>query len=149
MISLCPETAPDAHQLKNARQHDAFRRLREISVRVLVLAVVERLVGLRLRRPVEQEAEVGSDEGVWCRDRVGVVNGSVLPREGDVAGILAQAVRELGADLASPELEPARRGLRHLLGLADLPGLALAEGNPEVDPEVRALRPPVLTLPAH
>jgi hypothetical protein len=29
MISLCPKTAPDAHQLKNARQHDAFRRLRD------------------------------------------------------------------------------------------------------------------------
>src|SRR5689334_22303781 len=60
-----PDTAPDAHHLKNARQHDAFQRLREISVRVLVLAVVERLVGLRLRRPVAQEAEVGSDERVW------------------------------------------------------------------------------------
>jgi hypothetical protein len=71
-----PETAPAAHQLKNARQHEAFRRLRKISVRVLVLAVVERLGGLRLRRPVEQEAEVGSDERVWCRDRVGVVRGS-------------------------------------------------------------------------
>src|SRR6266705_2135419 len=112
MISLCPKTAPDAHQLKNARQHDAFRRLREISVRVLVLAVVERLAGLRLRRPVKQEAEVGSDERVWCRDRVGVVHGSVLPRERDVAGILAQAVLELGADLAGPELEPARRSAR-------------------------------------
>src|SRR5205814_1572583 len=51
-------------------------------------------------RPIEQEAEVGSDERVGCGDRVGVVHGSVLPRERDVAGILAQAVLELGADLA-------------------------------------------------
>src|SRR5437762_3518774 len=114
---------------------DAFRRLRGTSVRVLVLAVVERLAGLRLRRPVEQEAEVGSDERVWCRDRVGVVHGSVLPRERDVAGILAQAVRELGADLAGPELEPARRVLRHLLELGDLPGLLLGVGKPEVERE--------------
>src|SRR5215471_14122882 len=93
------------------------------SVWVLVLAVVQRLGGLRLRRPVEQEAEVGSDERVWRRDRVGVVHGSVLPRERDVAGILAQAVLELGADLAGPELEPARRVLHDLLELGDLPGL--------------------------
>src|SRR5207245_4241001 len=119
---IVPGTAPDAHQLKNARQHDAFRRLREISVRVLVLAVVERLAGLRLRRPVEQEAEVGSDERVWCRDRVGVVDGSVLPRERDVAGILAQAVLELGADLSGPKLAPARRVLRPLLGLGGRAG---------------------------
>src|SRR5260370_8871812 len=105
MISLCPETAPDAHQLKNARQHDAFRRLREISVRVLVLAVVERLVGLRLRRPVEQEAEVGSDERVWCRDRLGVVQHSFPPAEPDEPGILAQPAPYLGADLAHPQLD--------------------------------------------
>src|SRR6266545_2171850 len=149
MISLCPKTAPDAHQLKNARQHDAFRRLREISVRVLVLAVVERFVGLRLRRPIEQEAEVGSDERVWCRDRVGVVHGSVLPRERDVAGILAQAVLELGADLAGPELEPARRVLHHLLELGGLLGLFLGEGKPEVEREVGAVGRHVRELPAH
>src|SRR5215472_18720699 len=117
---IVPETAPDAHQLNNARRHGAFWRLGQLSVRVLVLAVVERLVGLRLRRPVEQEAEVGSDERVWCGDRVGVVHGSVLPRERNVAGIFAQAVLELGADLAGPELEPARRVGDYLLELGDL-----------------------------
>jgi hypothetical protein len=62
-----------------------------------------------------------------------VVHDTVLPRERDAAGILAQAVLELGADLAGPELEPARRVVRHLLDLGDLPGLLLGEGKPEVE----------------
>ena len=49
---------------------------------------------------------VRRDERIGRHHRIGVVNGSVLAREGDEARALAQAVLELGSDVAPPVLEP-------------------------------------------
>ena len=76
--------------------------------------------GPRLRRPLEQEAEVGGDERVGRRHRVGVVNGPVLAREGDPARGLAEAVLQLGPDLPRPLHKPVRRVVDHLLHLGNL-----------------------------
>src|SRR6266480_1974602 len=73
---------------------------RSASVRVLVLPPRAGLGGLGFRRSLEQEAEVRRDERVRRGDRVGVVDGPVLAREGDPARVLAQPVLELGPDLA-------------------------------------------------
>src|SRR5918994_6307668 len=77
------------------------------SVRVLVLAPGAGLLRLRLRRPLEQHVEVGSDERIGRHHRVGVVDGPVLARERDVTRAFAEAVLELRADLLRPFLEPA------------------------------------------
>src|SRR3954454_19118019 len=79
------------------------------SVRVFILAEADRLLWLRLWRPIEQEAEERRHERVRRRHGVGVVDGAVLLRERDVARRLAQAVLELGPHLLRPELEPFRR----------------------------------------
>src|SRR5262245_62498089 len=55
---------------------------RSASVRVLVLAPAAGLGGLCFRCSLEQEAEIGRDEWVRRGDRVGVVDGLVLAREG-------------------------------------------------------------------
>src|SRR3954453_4094453 len=68
-------------------------------VGVLVLPPGARLVRCRFRCSFEQEVEVGRDEGVGRRDRIGVVDGAVFACEGDPAWILSQPVCELGADL--------------------------------------------------
>src|SRR6266700_3795759 len=73
---------------------------RSASLRVLVLPPAAGLAGLCLRRSLQQGAVVRGDERVGRRDGVGVVNGSVLAREGDPARGLAQPVLELGSDLA-------------------------------------------------
>jgi hypothetical protein len=62
------------------------------SVRVLVLAPGARLLGLCLRRAVEQEAVVRGDERVRRHHGVGVVDGPVLARERDPARAFTQAV---------------------------------------------------------
>src|SRR2546428_193387 len=53
-----------------------------------------------LWRSVEQKAVVRRDERIGRRHRVRVVDSPILAREGDPAGVLAQAVLELGPDLA-------------------------------------------------
>src|SRR3954454_3187414 len=64
-------------------------------VRVLVLAPGAGLLRGRLGRSVEQEGVIRRHEGVGGRHRVGVVDRSVVAREGDEARVLAQAVLEL------------------------------------------------------
>src|SRR5207248_5188346 len=95
----------------------------ESSVRVLVLSPAAGLGGLRLRRPLQQEGEVGGDERVGRRHHVGVVDGVVVAREGDPARVLAQPVLELGPDLASPLQEPLRRIVDQLPDHRNLPRL--------------------------
>src|SRR4051794_21549753 len=79
------------------------------SGRVFVLPPRAGLVGLRLGRAGEQERVVRRDERIGRGHRVGVVDASVLAREGDEAGGLAQAVLELRSDLPAPVLEPPGR----------------------------------------
>src|SRR2546423_13606457 len=90
------------------------------SVRVLVLAPGARLLGLCLRRAVEQEAVVRGDERVRGHHGVGVVHGPVLARERDPARAFAQAFLELGPDLPRPLLEPVGRAVDLPLYLWDL-----------------------------
>src|SRR5205823_12558809 len=73
---------------------------RSVSVGVLVLPPSTELGRWRFRRSLEQEAVVRRDERVGRHHRVGVVDGSVLAREGDPARALAQPVLELSPDLA-------------------------------------------------
>src|SRR5258708_26019595 len=88
---------------------------RSASLRVLILPPAAGLGGLCFRRSLEQEAEVGRDERVRRGDRVGVVDGPVLAREGDPARVFAQAVLQLGPALALPLLEPVGPGVVQLL----------------------------------
>src|SRR3954464_802364 len=62
------------------------------SVRVFVLSPGARLLGRPFRGPFEQEVVVRRDEWVGRYHRVGVVDGAVLPREGDPARALSQPV---------------------------------------------------------
>jgi hypothetical protein len=78
-----------------------------------------------------------------------VVDGSALQREGDPAGVLAQAVLEFDADLVRPLLEPAGRVVDHLLEFGDLLGLLLGHGQAEVGGEIGAVGGDVGKLPAH
>src|SRR5438034_9958061 len=55
------------------------------SVRVLVLAPGAGLLGLGVRRSLEQERVVRRDERIRCHHRVRVGDASVLAREGDEA----------------------------------------------------------------
>src|SRR5918996_1544346 len=119
------------------------------SERVLVLAPAARLLRLRLRRPLEQHTEVGSDERIGGHYRVGVVDGPVLAGERDVARGLAEAVLELRPNLLRPFLEPARRVVDHLLDLGDLLCLLFGQSEPEVEREVGPVRRHVGELPAH
>src|SRR5258707_7801470 len=73
---------------------------RQESVRVLVLPPDGGVGGLGFWRSLEKEAEVGRDERVGRRHRVGVVDGRVLSRESDPARVLAQTVLQLTPDLA-------------------------------------------------
>src|SRR5436190_9805840 len=77
---------------KRASCHSSRVPILSSGIRVLVLAVDPRHVRPRLRRPVEQERAVRGDELVGRLHRVGVVDGSVLAREGDEARSLPQAV---------------------------------------------------------
>src|SRR4051794_7095819 len=95
-------------------------RPRTRSVRVLVLAPGARLLGLGLRRSLEQERRVGGDERIRGRHGVGVVHASVVTREGDEARALTQPVLELGSALPPPVLEPLRRVVDDALDLRDL-----------------------------
>src|SRR5712691_11981575 len=72
---------------------------RQESARVLVLAPGAGVGGLGFWRSLEQEAEVGRDERVGRRHRVGVVDAAVLACEGDPARALPQSVLELRPDL--------------------------------------------------
>src|SRR5207245_5184589 len=83
------------------------------------------------------------------RHGVGVVDGSVLPREGDPARVLAQTVLQLCPDLARPLLEPVRRLVDHLLDLGNLLRLLLGQGEAEVEREVAVVGGDVGKLPAH
>jgi len=98
-----------------ARSHDAVETRAPTtppsrSARVLVLAPGAGVLGLALRRSLEQERVVRGDEPIGCHHGVGVVHGFVLAGEGDEARAFAQTVLELGADLPPPVLEP-RGGL--------------------------------------
>src|SRR5260370_8531926 len=81
---------------------DAGREL--ASVGVFVLPQCARLDGVRFRRSLEQEAEVGRDERARRRHGVGVVDSAVLTREGDPARVLAAAVLSPAPALARPLL---------------------------------------------
>src|SRR5207249_11687983 len=65
---------------------------RSESVRVFVLPQGVGVVGLGFRCSLEQEADVRRDERVRRRDRVGVIYGAVLAREGDPARVLTQTI---------------------------------------------------------
>src|SRR5205807_4927792 len=119
------------------------------SVRIFVLAQVPRLRGLVLRGSLQQERVVGSHERVGRRDRVGVVHGSVLAREGDEARCLPEAVLELGADLPPPVLEPPWRVLDHLHELGNLARAFRRQRQPEVEGKLRPVRRYVRKLPPH
>src|SRR5438552_14702519 len=71
---------------------------RSESVRVFVLPQGVGVVGLGFRCSLEQEAEVRRDERVRRRDRVGVIYGAVLAREGDPARVLTQTISYLSPD---------------------------------------------------
>src|SRR5215211_7010122 len=60
------------------------------SERILVLAPAARLLRLRLRRPLEQHIEEGSDERIGRHHGVGVIDSPVLADERDVARVLAK-----------------------------------------------------------
>src|SRR5205085_1211478 len=127
------------------RSRRAVRR----SVRVFVLAPGAGLLGPGLRRSIEEERVVWRNERVWRHDRVRVVHASVIAREGDPARALAQAVLELGSNLAPPPLEPLRRVLDHRLDLGDLFRLLGREGESEVEGELHPVRRNVRELPSH
>src|SRR5215213_3830174 len=119
------------------------------SVRVLVLAPGAGLLGLRLRRSLEQERVVRRNERIGCRHRVGVVDTPVFAREGDEARVLAQAVLELGSDLPPPVLEPRGRVDDQLPDLGALLRLVGREGKPEVEGKLRPIGRDVGELPTH
>src|SRR5262249_47044574 len=77
------------------------------SARVFVFAPGARLLGLRLRGPLQQEGVVGRNERIGRGHRVRVVHAAVIAREGDETRVLAQAGLELGPYLPPPLLEPA------------------------------------------
>jgi hypothetical protein len=104
---------------------------------------------LGFRRSLEQEAVVRGDERVRCCDRVGVVDGAVLAREGDPARVFAQPVLELGSDLGGPVLEPAGRVADQLGELGNLLRLLLSQREAEVEREAGVAGRDVTELPAH
>ena len=92
----CPALVVALHRLPLARQR--YGRVYVTSavgrepvgsalLRVLVVPPAAGLGGLCFRRSLEQEAEAGRDERVRRGDRVGVVDGLVLAREGDPARV--------------------------------------------------------------
>ena|SRR5688572_20855281 len=103
------------------------------SVGVFVLAPGAGLLGPGLRRSLEQERVVRRDERIWCRHGVGVVDGPVVACEGDEARRLAQAILELGSDLAPPILQPLGWVGDDLLYLGYLPRLVGREREAEVE----------------
>src|SRR4051794_11956932 len=132
--TLRSRRAPRARADRPARRTAQGRS--RASLRVLVLAPGARLLGLRLRRSLEQERVVRRDERIWCLHRVGVEPASVVARERDEARGLSQAVLELGSDLPPPVLEPLGRVREYLLDLGYPLRLLGREGEPEVEGEV-------------